>query len=126
MSRPSGSSRLIISHFKRLIGAVPEGAFDVTFSQMVIAQKLTSFAWNVHDGRRKLEVSRGRPGGEADGQDLDAAQQALRLQHVPSPLAYLGYWRVFLADCQTTAHCLASSSRPCSSVHPWIMSPMTR
>jgi hypothetical protein len=24
---------------------------------MVLAQKLTSFAWNVHDGRQKLEVS---------------------------------------------------------------------
>lgn len=23
---------------------------------MVLAQKLTSFAWNVHDGRQKLEV----------------------------------------------------------------------
>ena len=44
------------SHFKRLIGAVPEGSFDVTFSQMVLAQKLTSFAWNVYDGRRKVEV----------------------------------------------------------------------
>jgi hypothetical protein len=26
---------------------------------MVLAQKLTSFAWNVHDGRQKLEVSFG-------------------------------------------------------------------
>lgn len=60
---------------------------------MVLAQKLTSFAWNVHDGRQKLEV-----GWEAlliyiaDYQNLDSSQQALRLQHIPSPLAYLGYW----------------------------------
>ena len=45
------------SHARRLLGYVPDGAFDVTFSQMVLAQKLTSFAWNVHDGRQKLEVS---------------------------------------------------------------------
>jgi len=44
------------SHLRRLLGYVPDGAFDVTFSQMVLAQKLTSFAWNVHDGRQKLEV----------------------------------------------------------------------
>lgn len=49
------------SHFKRLVGAVPDGAFDVTFSQMVLAQKLTSFAWNVHDGRSKLEVIESNP-----------------------------------------------------------------
>jgi len=79
------------SHARRLLGYVPDGAFDVTFSQMVLAQKLTSFAWNVHDGRQKLEVSLDA-GGRADWQNLDSSQQALRLQHIPSPLAYLGYW----------------------------------
>lgn len=55
VSLDSGTE-LIGSHARRLLGFVPDGAFDVTFSQMVLAQKLTSFAWNVHDGRQKLEV----------------------------------------------------------------------
>jgi hypothetical protein len=29
---------------------------EITGSQMVLAMKLTTFAWNVYDGRRKLEV----------------------------------------------------------------------
>lgn len=79
-----------------------EGEADITFPMMMMVQKLTMFAWNVHDGRSKVEVSRDHcsfqivsPSSREchiDPQDLDASQLATRLSHVPSPLPFLGYW----------------------------------
>jgi lysophospholipid acyltransferase len=76
-----------------------DGQADITFPMMMMVQKLTMFAWNVHDGRMKVEVSwtlldRSRvcDCDIAERQDLDASQLATRLSHVPSPLPFLGYW----------------------------------
>lgn len=51
---------------------------EITGSQMVLTMKLTTFAWNVYDGQRKVA-------------DLDASQLATRIVSFPSPLAFLGY-----------------------------------
>jgi hypothetical protein len=34
-----------------------EGQADITFPAMMLTQKLTMFAWNVQDGRMKVEVN---------------------------------------------------------------------
>lgn len=74
---------------------MPVTEIEITFTQMVLVMNLTTFAWNVHDGRRKIEVSAGGwgiPFWPADVQELDVSQKATRLQHVPSPLPFFGYW----------------------------------
>lgn len=86
---------LIRSHLYTTIHGLAEDAVDITFSQMVLLQKLTTIAWNVHDGRRKVQVGAPAYGSRAisdDRQDLDEAQLSTRLQHVPTPVAFLGYW----------------------------------
>ena len=45
---------------------------------MVLVMKLTTFAWNIHDGRQKAE-------------DLDKWQLARRVVDYPSFIAFLGY-----------------------------------
>ncbi|WVQ79951.1 hypothetical protein IAT38_002052 [Cryptococcus sp. DSM 104549] len=69
---------LLFNHIKRTVFAVPTSAIEITGSQMVLVMKLTTFAWNVHDGRLKAE-------------GLDANQLETRLTSVPNPLAFLGY-----------------------------------
>lgn len=82
------------SHVRRTLEAVPSSVFEITFSQMVLAMKLIMFAWNVHDGRRKVEAGPLKKSDRAlvdVDQDLDDTQRVTRLQHIPSPLAYFGY-----------------------------------
>ena len=45
------------SHLRETVFNVHPERLDITFAQMVLVMKLTMFAWNVHDGRRKPEVS---------------------------------------------------------------------
>ena len=45
------------SHVDRTLNKVALNDFDITGPQMVLTLKLTSFAWNVWDGRRPAEVS---------------------------------------------------------------------
>lgn len=71
-------THLLLLHTHRTMFGLAEGEADITFPMMMMVQKLTMFAWNVHDGRSKVE-------------DLDASQLATRLSHVPSPLPFLGY-----------------------------------
>ena len=44
------------SHVYRAIYEIPFETFDITGPQMVLAMKLTTFAWNVWDGRRPAEA----------------------------------------------------------------------
>jgi len=45
------------SHIGRTIYGDPfDGSYDITGPQMVLVMKLTTFAWNVGDGRRPVEV----------------------------------------------------------------------
>lgn len=65
---------------------------------MVLTMKLTTFAWNVYDGRRKAEVSVAPQCLELAleiqtvySQDLDKWQTEKRVVHYPSLLEFLGY-----------------------------------
>lgn len=66
------------SHLIRAFGNIPLTTIEVTAAQMVLCMNLTSFAWSVHDGRRKEE-------------DLDAQQLEHRVVEFPSLLEFLGY-----------------------------------
>ncbi|KAL7421613.1 Lysophospholipid acyltransferase [Cryptotrichosporon argae] len=73
---------LLVNHVKRTFMAIPVSTIEITSAQMVLAMKLTTFAWNVHDGRQNIE-------------DLDEAQRATRLTQMPAPLPFLGYCLFF-------------------------------
>jgi lysophospholipid acyltransferase len=47
---------LTASHARRTLYGLAPGEADITFPMMMMVQKLTMFAWNVHDGRSKPEV----------------------------------------------------------------------
>ena len=47
------------SHIERAVYGDPfDGSYNITGPQMVLVMKLTTFAWNVWDGRRPSEVPR--------------------------------------------------------------------
>lgn len=48
-------------HVRRTFGLVPVESIEISGSQMVLVMKLSTFAWNVYDGRRKLEVCGAAP-----------------------------------------------------------------
>ncbi|KAF7354960.1 hypothetical protein MSAN_01411100 [Mycena sanguinolenta] len=69
---------LTVNHIIRSIFQFSYETLEVTGPQMVLVMKLTTFAWNVHDGRRRAE-------------DLDKWQTAKRVTQFPSLLEFLGY-----------------------------------
>ncbi|KAI0347445.1 MBOAT-domain-containing protein [Trametopsis cervina] len=69
---------LTVNHVIRAIFQFSYETFEVTGPQMVLVMKLTTFAWNVQDGRRPLA-------------DLDKWQTEKRVTAYPSLLAFLGY-----------------------------------
>ncbi|KAF8499985.1 MBOAT-domain-containing protein [Gautieria morchelliformis] len=71
-------SLLTFNHAYRAIYEIPYETFDITSSQMVLTMKLTTFAWNVWDGRRPAE-------------ELDKWQLKHRVATMPSLLEFLGY-----------------------------------
>ncbi|WVW84013.1 hypothetical protein I302_106040 [Kwoniella bestiolae CBS 10118] len=73
---------LLYNHIHRHIIGTSASAIEITGSQMVLAMKLTTFAWNVHDGKQRTE-------------NLDASQLETRLTKLPDPLAFLGYCLFF-------------------------------
>ena len=76
---------------------------EITGPQMVLTMKLTTFAWNVYDGRRKVEVrsrifvSMKITCAQNITQDLDKWQAAKRITKYPSLLEFLGYSSVLLS-----------------------------
>jgi lysophospholipid acyltransferase len=44
-----------LSHARRTFIGL-DGAGDITFAQSMMVQKLSLFAWNVYDGRRRTEA----------------------------------------------------------------------
>ena len=69
---------------------------EVTGPQMVLTMKLTTFAWNVFDGRRKAEVRvvlyvSGQQLKDSRIQELDKWQLSKRITKYPSILEFLGY-----------------------------------
>ena len=70
----------------------------MTGPQMVLTMKLTTFAWNVYDGRRPLAVSWSSKRHVYPtcshlfiSQELDKWQAEKRVAQYPSLLAFLGY-----------------------------------
>lgn len=47
---------MVFSHIIRAIYGLSYETFEITGPQMVLTMKLTTFAWNVWDGRRPSEV----------------------------------------------------------------------
>ncbi|KAG8734305.1 lysophospholipid acyltransferase [Ceratobasidium sp. 428] len=70
-------SHLLINHVYRTLYLTLDD-LEITGTQMVLVMKLSTFAWNVHDGRRPKE-------------DLDPSQLATRITDYPSLLEFLGY-----------------------------------
>ncbi|KAJ7477135.1 endoplasmic reticulum protein [Mycena galericulata] len=69
---------LTVNHVIRSIYELSYETLEVTGPQMVLTMKLTTFAWNVYDGRRPAV-------------DLDKWQMAKRVTKFPSLLEFLGY-----------------------------------
>ncbi|KAJ3495292.1 hypothetical protein NLJ89_g10651 [Agrocybe chaxingu] len=69
---------LTVNHVIRAIYGFSYETMEVTGPQMVLTMKLTTFAWNVYDGRRKTE-------------ELDKWQLSKRITTYPSLLEFLGY-----------------------------------
>ncbi|KDQ14382.1 hypothetical protein BOTBODRAFT_159594 [Botryobasidium botryosum FD-172 SS1] len=71
-------SHLTVNHIIRMVGNIGPETVEITGTQMVMTMKLTTFAWNVWDGRQQ----------EAE---LDKSQLETRITKFPSLLAFLGY-----------------------------------
>ncbi|EJD00976.1 MBOAT-domain-containing protein [Fomitiporia mediterranea MF3/22] len=69
---------LMVNHVIRAMFNLSYETFEVTGPQMVLTMKLTTFAWNVYDGRRPEK-------------ELDKWQLEKRVAEYPSLLAFLGY-----------------------------------
>ncbi|TDL29602.1 MBOAT-domain-containing protein [Rickenella mellea] len=69
---------LTVNHVIRALFELSYETFEVTGPQMVLTMKLTTFAWNVYDGRRPAT-------------ELDKWQTAMRVTKYPSLLEFLGY-----------------------------------
>ncbi|KAF5320661.1 hypothetical protein D9619_001199 [Psilocybe cf. subviscida] len=69
---------LTVNHVIRAVYGFSYETMEVTGPQMVLTMKLTTFAWNVYDGRRKEE-------------ELDKWQLSKRIVQYPSLLEFLGY-----------------------------------
>ncbi|KZW04179.1 MBOAT-domain-containing protein [Exidia glandulosa HHB12029] len=71
-------ANLSASHIFRLVNQISVDEFEISGAQMVLTMKLTTFAFNVWDGRRPFE-------------ELDNWQKTNRIAEFPSLLAFLGY-----------------------------------
>ncbi|KAF8341485.1 endoplasmic reticulum protein [Cantharellus anzutake] len=69
---------LTLNHTLRALSGAGYDVVDITGTQMVLTMKLTTFAWNVFDGRHQSP-------------DLDTSQAAAKITTFPDPLAFLGY-----------------------------------
>lgn len=52
---------LTVNHVYRTLYEISPDVIEITGSQMVLVMKLSSFAWNVYDGRRDINVGPLRP-----------------------------------------------------------------
>ncbi|KAN0124505.1 MBOAT, membrane-bound O-acyltransferase family domain containing protein [Russula decolorans] len=70
---------LFLNHIERALYGDPfDGSYNITGPQMVLVMKLTTFAWNVWDGRRPVN-------------DLDKWQTKMRITKFPSLVEFLGF-----------------------------------
>jgi lysophospholipid acyltransferase len=93
----NNTSFRLYSHIIRAMYELSYETVEITGPQMVLTMKLTTFAWNVWDGRRPVEVRRDNPmlhdfvGSFLPTQDLDRWQLEKRVVKFPSILEFLGY-----------------------------------
>ena len=89
------------SHAIRAVYGLGSETMEITGPQMVLTMKLTTFAWNVYDGRRKVEVrfheSISLNLTQMTIQELDKWQAAKRVTKYPTLLEFLGYSSVLLS-----------------------------
>ncbi|KAI0773970.1 MBOAT-domain-containing protein [Fomes fomentarius] len=71
-------AHLTVNHIARTLGSAGYETIEISGPQMVLTMKLTTFAWNVWDGRRPAE-------------DLDKWQTEQRIADFPTILEFLGY-----------------------------------
>jgi len=69
---------LTANHLYRAFANISLATFEITSCQMVLTMKLTTYAWNVHDGRQPVET-------------LDKWQTEKRIVRQPSLLEFFGY-----------------------------------
>ena len=83
------------SHVVRTFAGGDYETIEISGPQMVLTMKLTTFAWNVWDGRRPSEVrlvcSSLPSMFELAFQDLDKWQTEQRVVEFPSLIEFLGY-----------------------------------
>jgi len=89
-----------ISHIIRAVYGFGYETIEVTGPQMILTMKLTTFAWNVYDGRHKEEVRSYLIGLLGTFlilmQELDKWQLSKRVLEYPSLLTFLGYSSVIV------------------------------
>ncbi|THH33641.1 hypothetical protein EUX98_g500 [Antrodiella citrinella] len=73
---------LTINHVIRALFELSYETFEITGPQMVLTMKLTTYAWNVWDGRRQVD-------------ELDKWQKEKRVVQAPTILEFLGYVSYF-------------------------------
>ncbi|TCD66824.1 lysophospholipid acyltransferase [Steccherinum ochraceum] len=69
---------LTVNHIIRALFEFSYETVEITGPQMVLTMKLTTYAWNVFDGRRPID-------------ELDKWQKEKRIAQTPSLLSFLGY-----------------------------------
>ncbi|EJD53647.1 endoplasmic reticulum protein [Auricularia subglabra TFB-10046 SS5] len=97
-------ANLSASHISRMINEISVDEFEISGVQMVLTMKLTTFAWNVWDGRRPRE-------------ELDSWQRTNAITEFPSLLAFLGYAFYFPGmlvgpSCEYAAYAAAVKGAP--------------
>jgi len=86
----------------RFLSGQSHETVEVTTPQMMLVMKLSTFAWNVHDGRRQEVRSMffhwftSRPPNQYHGQVHDPWQKSKKIAAYPSFLEFLGYWWVIV------------------------------
>ncbi|TIC02476.1 MBOAT-domain-containing protein [Wallemia mellicola] len=77
-------THLLLFHIQRLIHVTPSTAIEISGSLMVLIQRTTTYAWNVHDGQLKEE-------------ELEDYQKDNRVMKQPPLLGFLAYTLYFPA-----------------------------
>lgn len=89
------------SHVIRALYNLSYETFEITGPQMVLTMKLSTFAWNVWDGRRPVgvwvqQIIKYDTYATSSIQELDKWQSEKRVTKYPSLLEFLGFSWVYL------------------------------
>ncbi|KAH7105600.1 endoplasmic reticulum protein [Auriculariales sp. MPI-PUGE-AT-0066] len=73
---------LSASHIYRMLAEIPTDRYEISGAQMVLTMKLTTFAWNIYDGR-------------CPDEELDSWQKTNRIVGFPTLLEFFGFISYF-------------------------------